>query len=1138
MKTKMKWLSLFFSYMEDSSEVDTLPDPDVVMDPAGLPNIDELIHSDHFPINDTTTYCWNIDDWATFKKSEKHHSPPFTCGNSTFRLLIFPNGNRSHDIVSVFLESVDATSKPKDDEWHVCVGFNILAVNFTTPDVYFKTSAAYHRFNSNVTDWGFSSYISSQDLVIPKPPFTRPYLENNKIKFVVYLKEFKDETGVLWSGLENWDSKAKTGYVGLKNQGATCYLNSLLQSLYFTNYFRKSVYDVPTEDVEPSKKVTYALQRLFYSMQTSDQAVGTNELTKSFGWDSMEAFHQHDVQELNRVLQDNLENSMKGTPSEGAIRKLFTGKMKSYIKCVNVNYESSRVEDYYDIQLNVKGCKNLHESFVDYCAVEMMDGDNQYRAEGFGLQDAKKGVIFNSFPPILHLQLKRFDYDFERDAFIKINDRHEFGMTLDLDPFLNPEVLNDLDPKQPKVSQRYRLQGVLVHSGDLNAGHYFALIRPKKDGPWFKFDDDKVVPVVEREILDDNFGGDTQQQIRNTGLKIKSRFFTNAYMLVYIRESDEDEMLKELTDEDVPIYLRERMKREIEEQEALQRELMERHLFMKVHIVADQFLTNYNGFDIGFVKNDGSIKSEPAYRTLKVRKDTKIGGLVENISEILKVTPEQIRLWSLTVRQNKTCRIDSIIRPETYTELSIHDFASKIKSDDELKLYVEVSAEVHGTALGKPIYFPLSANPESILIFLKYYEPKTLKMIVVGHVRVLKNQKIQHLIPTCKRLAGIPESASLLLYEEIKPGMIDLIKPEITFEAAEIVEGDIICFQNEFTMTEIDAFDDPTMATIPGYFDYLMNRIEIDFVPKSKGPHDNAAEEVRLTLSKKMNYQTVAQNLSKAISYDSEKIRFYQCANNRTSLIKRNPNLSLVEMLGASHYSDPTTTLMFELLEISVLEMETKRNVKVSVLDGSMKEEEVEVLVKKTGTIQDMVEALKEKVDLQDGELRVFETVLNKRHKVFKMEDYLSSMNGYANLYVERIPQEELDIAEGKVKGIVCECFHFSKETMHAHSIPFTFTIIPDEPLTETRQRLQVRSGIHKNDMARVKLALVYNNYSKKEYLEDGDVVLSNVDWNIAGGVMLGLDHVDKVGRAKIANASGGVKIHCKFSDEITCRTM
>jgi ubiquitin carboxyl-terminal hydrolase 7 len=37
----------------------------------------------------------------------------------------------------------------------------------------------------------------------------------------------------------------------------------------------------------------------------------TRELTKSFGWDTLDAFMQHDVQEFNRVLQDNLENKMK-----------------------------------------------------------------------------------------------------------------------------------------------------------------------------------------------------------------------------------------------------------------------------------------------------------------------------------------------------------------------------------------------------------------------------------------------------------------------------------------------------------------------------------------------------------------------------------------------------------------------------------------------------------------------------------------------------------------------------------------------------------------------------------------------------------------------------------------------------------
>ena len=74
-----------------------------------------------------------------------------------------------------------------------------------------------------------------------------------------------------------------------------------------------------------------------------------------------------------------------------------------------------------DIQLNVKGMKNLYESFKDYVAVETLDGDNKYMAEGYGLQDAKKGIIFQHFPPVLHLQLKRFEYDIQRDAMVKVH---------------------------------------------------------------------------------------------------------------------------------------------------------------------------------------------------------------------------------------------------------------------------------------------------------------------------------------------------------------------------------------------------------------------------------------------------------------------------------------------------------------------------------------------------------------------------------------------------------------------------------------------------------------------------------------------------------------------------------------------
>jgi hypothetical protein len=39
---------------------------------------------------------------------------------------------------------------------------------------------------------------------------------------------------------------------------------------------------------------------------------------------------------------------------------------KSYVKCKAIDYESRRVEGFYDIQLNIKGKKDICESFKDY----------------------------------------------------------------------------------------------------------------------------------------------------------------------------------------------------------------------------------------------------------------------------------------------------------------------------------------------------------------------------------------------------------------------------------------------------------------------------------------------------------------------------------------------------------------------------------------------------------------------------------------------------------------------------------------------------------------------------------------------------------------------------------------------------
>lgn len=253
---------------------------------------------------------------------------------------------------------------------------------------------------------------------------------------------------------------------------------------------------------------------------------------------------------------EKLEIRMKGTSAEKALPDLFLGKTKTYVSCIHVNYESSTIGDFWDIQLNVQGNKTLDDSFRDYIQVETLDGDNKYDAgDPHGLQEAKKGDLFVSFPPVLHLHLKRFQYDFNRDAMMKINDRHEFPEEFDAAPYLT----EDADMSESWI---YQLHGVLVHSGELNAGHYYAYLRPYKDGNFYRFDDDRVVRATMKETMEENFGGE-YANLANGAPGVRQPFSRtlstkrsmNAYMLVYIRKSRVDDVLVDVEEDDVPSHI-------------------------------------------------------------------------------------------------------------------------------------------------------------------------------------------------------------------------------------------------------------------------------------------------------------------------------------------------------------------------------------------------------------------------------------------------------------------------------------------------------------------------------------------------------------------------------------------------------
>lgn len=73
-----------------------------------------------------------------------------------------------------------------------------------------------------------------------------------------------------------------------------------------------------------------------------------------------------------------------------------------------------------------------------------------------------------------------------------------------------------------------------------------------------KFDDDRVTPVTDREVLEENYGGEAlngvPQTLQRNQVRAMKRF-TNAYMLVYVRETSIDDVLAPFTEEDTPVHL-------------------------------------------------------------------------------------------------------------------------------------------------------------------------------------------------------------------------------------------------------------------------------------------------------------------------------------------------------------------------------------------------------------------------------------------------------------------------------------------------------------------------------------------------------------------------------------------------------
>ncbi|XP_059824243.1 probable ubiquitin carboxyl-terminal hydrolase FAF-X isoform X1 [Mobula hypostoma] len=433
-----------------------------------------------------------------------------------------------------------------------------------------------------------------------------------------------------WEYLPPVGPRPSKGFVGLKNAGATCYMNSVIQQLYMIPAIRNGIltiegtgsdvdddtsgdekqdnesnvdprddvfsyhhhYDKPvigkTEDrKEYNIGVLRHLQVIFGHLAASRlQYYVPRGFWKQFRlWgEPVNLREQHDALEFFNSLVDSLDEALKALGHTTMLSKILGGSFADQKICQGCPHRYECEESFTTLNVDIRNHQNLLDSLEQYVKGDLLEGANAYHCEKCNKKvDTVKRLLIKKLPPVLAIQLKRFDYDWERECAIKFNDYFEFPRELDMEPYtvagvaklegddINPEnqlIQNDQPDNEQPGSTKYRLVGVLVHSGQASGGHYYSYIIQRNGGDgeknkWYKFDDGDVTECKmddDEEMKNQCFGGEYMGEVFDHMMKRMSyrrqKRWWNAYILFYERMDtlDKDnELIKYISELEISI---------------------------------------------------------------------------------------------------------------------------------------------------------------------------------------------------------------------------------------------------------------------------------------------------------------------------------------------------------------------------------------------------------------------------------------------------------------------------------------------------------------------------------------------------------------------------------------------------------
>ncbi|VAI14699.1 unnamed protein product [Triticum turgidum subsp. durum] len=721
-------------------------------------------------------------------------------------------------------------------------------------------------------------------------------------------------------------------------------------------------------------------------------------------------------------------------------------------------------------------------------------------------RDARKGVLFLDFPPVLQLQLKRFEYDYMRDTMVKINDRYEFPLQLDLDKDDGKYLTPDADRS---IRNLYTLHSVLVHSGGVHGGHYYAFIRPTLSDQWYKFDDERVTKEDTKKALEEQYGGEEELPQVNPGFNntpFKFTKYSNAYMLVYIRESDKEKIMCNVDEKDIAEHLRIRLKKEQQEKEHKKKEKAEAHLYTIIKVARDEDLKEQIGKNIYF-----DLVDHEKVRNFRIQKQLPFNSFKEEVAKEYGIPVQSQRFWLWAKRQNHTYRPNRPLAPheEAQSVGQLREVSNKAHNA-ELKLFLEVEL---GLDL-RPIR-PPEKSKEDILLFFKLYNPEKEELRFVGRLFVKALGKPSDILTKLNEMAGFSPNEEIELYEEIKfePNvMCEHIDKKLSFRSSQLEDGDIISFQKP----SIPGGDTQVRyKDVPSFLEYVHNRQVVHFRCLEKPKEEGFC----LELSKLHTYDDVVERVARQLGLnDPSKVRLtsHNCYSQqpKPQPIRYRGVEHLLDML--VHYNQTSDILYYEVLDIPLPELQCLKTLKVAFHHATKDEVVIHsIRLSKNSTISDVITDLKTKVELSnpDAELRLLEVFYHKIYKIFPPHEKIENINDqYWTLRAEEIPEEEKNLT---AQDRLIHVYHFMKDPNQNQQIqnfgdPFLLVIREGETAAEVMDRVQKKLRVPNEEFAKWKVAFISMN--RPEYLQDIDAVSARFQRRDVYGAWeqyLGLEHTD-----------------------------